>query len=341
VAADQSAFEIEYAGLTFERPELTRFRYRLEGLDPGWIDVGHRRAAYFSHVPPGSYRFVVIAANRDGIWNETGAVLPIVVVPPFYRTLWFQSLMAALVAAVAYFGHRRRIAAIKQEQALHDAYARRLIDAQEQDRKRIAAEIHDSLSQNLVLIGNWARQATAGDDATRHALGDISTTASTALREVQEIAYNLGPYQLDRLGFKRTIETLLTRATSASGIAFTPDLADVNGVMAKDVEVNVFRMIQESVNNVIKHSAATEAAVRVAHSDGALTVMVQDNGRGFATAAPETHGFGLVGLAERARILGGTFAIDSAPGFGTRIDISLPLPAQRGLNDAADSTGPR
>lgn len=341
ILPDQSAFEIEYAGLTFQRPELTRFKYRLEGLDTDWVDVGHRRAAYFSHVPPGTYRFVVMAANGDGTWNETGAVLPIVVVPPFYRTLWFQSLMVAVIVAVAYVGHRRRIGAIKQEQALHDAYARRLIDAQEQDRKRIAAELHDSLSQNLVLIGHWARQATARDEASRDALGDISTTASTALREVQEIAYNLGPYQLDRLGFKRTIETLLARATSASGITFTPDLADVTGAGAKDVEINVFRMIQESVNNVIKHSGATEATVRVANTGNALTVVVQDNGCGFDLAPTTGRGFGLVGLTERARILGGTLAIDSAPGFGTRIDISLPSGPQQGTDGIIDSTRTR
>ncbi|MDP1838277.1 MAG: two-component regulator propeller domain-containing protein, partial [Reyranella sp.] len=76
VTPNQTSFEIEYAALTFQRPELTRFRYRLEGLDADWVDVGHRRAAYFSHVPPGRYRFVVIAANRDGTWNQTGAALP-------------------------------------------------------------------------------------------------------------------------------------------------------------------------------------------------------------------------------------------------------------------------
>lgn len=350
IAPNQATFEIAYAGLTFRRPELTRFRYKLEGLDHDWIDVGARRTAYFSHVPEGRYTFRVIAANADGVWSEQDAALAVVVVPPFYRTVWFQAVLGLVVAGFAYGLHRSRVRTLEQQQALRDSYARQLIDAQERDRKRIAAEVHDSLSQNLVLIGNWARQVQPAVEhvSARGVLEDISTTAATALREVQEIAYNLGPYQLDRLGFQRTIETLVARAASASGIHFTTDVGAVNGLAAKDVEVSVYRMIQECVNNIMKHSGASEAAVRITRGDGHLAITIQDNGRGFERHRPEGapqggpgRGFGLVGLGERARILGGTCEIDSAPGFGTRVDVTLPLSPVNGDEGHVHSTGRR
>jgi hypothetical protein len=83
--------EIHYSGLSFINPELVKFKYRLEGLDKDWVDAGTRRTAYYAHLPPGKYIFRVIAANRDGVWNEEGATMQITVVPPFWRTWWFIS----------------------------------------------------------------------------------------------------------------------------------------------------------------------------------------------------------------------------------------------------------
>jgi hypothetical protein len=162
----QSTFEIRYAGLTFLRPELTRFRYKLEPLDESWVDAGSRRTAYFSHVPFGQYRFVVSAANRDGVWNEAGVSIPVVVVPPFWRTRWFEALVVVMIASAVFGLYRRRILAFRRTEALRENFARQLIDSQEEERKRIAAELHDSLAQSLVVIRNWAlmgAQAPADD----------------------------------------------------------------------------------------------------------------------------------------------------------------------------------
>lgn len=334
IRPDQVAFEINYAGLTYVQPELTRFRYKLEGLDADWVEAGNRRTAYFSHVPYGTYRFIVTAANRDGVWNETGAAIPVMVIPPFWSTRWFQvSMLLVLVIALA-AAYRRRILILEREQAVHEAFARQLIDSQETERKRIAAELHDSVGQTLIVINNSAlagiNAAATGDDEARNRWSTISTTAAAAINEVREIAYNLAPYQLDRLGLAETILDMLDRVSSASGITFTTDIGDVDGRLPKESETSVFRLVQESVNNIVKHSGATTAEVGLSIVADRLLIEVRDHGRGFDGAeAPLSgagrHGFGLNGLHERARMLGGTCVIESAPGAGTRVAIQIPV----------------
>src|SRR5206468_4300280 len=110
--------------------------------------AGTRRIAYYNHLPPGSYLFKVIAANSDGVWNETGASLPLTVVPPFWRTWWFYSLLLAGLAGLVVFGYERRVRAAQRAHAAQAAFARQLLESQEAERKRIAAELHDSLGQN-------------------------------------------------------------------------------------------------------------------------------------------------------------------------------------------------
>src|SRR5207247_6755078 len=113
VRPGQADLEIHYAGLSFITPEHMRFKYKLEGLDNDWLDVGTRRTAYYRYVPPGKYTFKVIAANRDGVWNTQGASVRIVVNPPFWRTWWFISLTIAIVAGLAFVGYQVRISQLK------------------------------------------------------------------------------------------------------------------------------------------------------------------------------------------------------------------------------------
>jgi signal transduction histidine kinase len=154
---------------------------------------------------------------------------------------------------------------------------------------------------------------------------------------VRAIAYNLRPLHLDRLGLTAVIEEMVEKMSTASGIQFFTDVAPLDGLFTKDGEINFYRVIQESVNNIVKHSQATKANVEILCENGAVQVTVRDNGRGFVAASstdsirpPVTRGLGLVGIAERVRILGGSHTILSAPGQGTTLSITIPIADQKG-----------
>jgi signal transduction histidine kinase/ligand-binding sensor domain-containing protein len=327
----QQNLEIYYAGLAFSRPEQVKFKYQLLSFDRDWVDAGTRRTAYYPQLPPGSYTFKVVADNGYGVWNMEGQTLSVIVLPPFYHTWWFVTVVSLTVAGMMALLWRLRVSQLQRAHAAQQAFSRQLIASQENERKRIAAELHDSLGQRLVIIKNLALILLNGSatDGGREQIDEISSEASQAIGEVKEISYNLRPHQLDRLGLTKALEALVKKAASASPIAFTSEIDDIDDVFPKQAEINFYRVAQESVSNVVKHSAATEASVTVRREDGRIALTVRDNGKGFVPepAQPEalSGGFGLVGISERATLLGGHATIQSTPGRGTTIGISIDL----------------
>jgi signal transduction histidine kinase/ligand-binding sensor domain-containing protein len=327
----QQNLEIYYAGLSFSRPEQVKFKYQMLSFDRGWVDAGTRRTAYYPQLPPGSYTFRVVADNGYGVWNMEGQSLSVIVLPPFYRTWWFVTIASLAVTGMIALIWRQRVSRFQRAHAAQQAFSRQLIASQERERKRIAAELHDSLGQRLVIIKNLALILLNGSavDGAREQIDEISAEASQAIGEVREISYNLRPHQLDRLGLTKAVEALVKKAASASPVAFTTEIDDIDGVFPKDAEINFYRVAQESVNNVVKHSAATEASVTVRREVGRIALTVRDNGKGFVPDPiqpdPPAGGFGLVGISERATLLGGHATIQSAPGRGTTVDISIDL----------------
>jgi signal transduction histidine kinase/ligand-binding sensor domain-containing protein len=323
--------DIDYTALSFLDSEHIRFRYKLEGLDRGWVEADTRRTAYYSHLPPGDYTFKVIAANSDGVWNLEGSQLRISVLPRFYQTWWFFVLAALAAAGTVYVFWQSRMSRLEHARAVQEAFSQQLIASQESERKRIAAELHDSLGQHLLIIKNWAVLALKGlstASSPKEPLTEISTTASKAIDEVREISYNLRPYQLEKLGLTTAIRDLAEQVASASAIRVTVEADDVDNVFPKDVEIGIYRMVQECLNNVVRHSHAAEARIAVTRRGDMVRLTVEDNGRGFTppdSRAPEPgrKGFGLLGISERARMMGGHAIIQSAPGAGTTVTISL------------------
>jgi signal transduction histidine kinase len=182
--------------------------------------------------------------------------------------------------------------------------------------------------KNRALLG-----AMQNGDGAKEQLQEISASASQSIDEVKQIAYNLRPHHLDKLGLGTSIEAMTDRIAASSDIAFTVTVPPMRRVVPKDQEINVYRIVQESLNNIVKHSGATKASIEISEEGPDLMITIADNGKGFDARAARTatigSGFGLAGVAERVSMLGGRHSIASTPGHGTTVTILLPKPVAK------------
>jgi len=265
------------------------------------------------------------------IWLRSPADVETLSGPPWWNWRRVASLIGVLLAvltAVLLWVHllRRRL-------ARQIAASQQILKRLEEERSRIAANLHDSLGQVLLAIKNQAVlaiQRPSDEAAVRERLGEISVATSQALEEVRQITHGLRPYQLDRLGLTQAMRATVSRASNTSPILFASRVEDIDANFDRDSEIHVYRIVQEAINNVLKHSAATEAAVVIKNRTNSVSLSIRDNGCGFDVAAmrssqPNDLGYGLNGIAERVRILGGNLTIDARPGEGTSLTVEIPI----------------
>jgi signal transduction histidine kinase/ligand-binding sensor domain-containing protein len=324
--------EFRYTGLSLSNPDRLVFRYRLENYDKDWVEAGSRRVAYYPRLPPGRYRFVVLAANRDGTWNEAGSSLDVRVRAPFYLSWWFRVAAALALTMLAVSIWYRREEAMARAQRSQAAFSRRLLESQEHERKRIAGELHDGLGQELLVVRNRALLALKHDGLSppaREQLTHITEVVDQSLEGVRRLAHNLTPLQLDHLGLTTSLRSMVEAMGETSGINFTGAIDEIDGLLPVEHQINLYRIVQEGLTNLVRHDGATAASVSLKTNGNSLRVTIQDNGKGFRVERDErgqlTGGFGLSGMAERIRILGGDADLESHPGSGTVITISVPL----------------
>ena len=329
---NRDSFEIRYTAPSFIKPEHIKFKYKLEGLDDAWIEATDRRTANYHRIPPGRYRFVVIAANSDGVWSTEGASVSIVIIPPFWWRWWFVTLAAGLVLATPLLIYRRysqrHLERVEKEKAAQEILSRKLIESQEAERKRIAGELHDGLGHSLLMIRNWAQvtlSKSPADEKVRKTLTDISETALQSVEEARRIAHHLRPHLIDSLGLTQAINSMLSHVADSSGVRFNCVVEPIDHLFAEEDEINIYRIVQECLNNIIKHSGATAANVTITKSLRAVVIEIEDNGCGFEVEASDAAGLGLKDIAERARILGAAHWIDSTLGKGTKVITKLSL----------------
>lgn len=326
---DQNIISFEFASLDYAAPNKNKYAYILEGFDDVWNYSGTNRTATYTNLDPGVYTFRVKGTNGDGVWNEAGTSIQVTVLPPYYKTWWFRGGMLFVVVGTVIVIVRRRFTALRREQHRQEEFSRQLLEQQEQDRERIAAELHDSLGQNLLVVKNravlGARAAEIQPQAKDH-FEFISTIISDSLKEVREISHNLRPYQLDRLGLTDTLHSTVQKVSESSSIVIERDIDDVDNVFTKEKEINIYRIVQESLNNIIKHSQATHAKLSVRRNNKTVSITVEDNGKGFLEQHQvDGKGFGMRGMNERVKILKGTMMFQSAPGKGTAVHFDIPI----------------
>ncbi len=332
LAHTENNFEIGFIGLSFIDEEAIQYRYRLAGADKNWTGPTYNTSITYGHLVPGSYTFEVKAINVDGVESIIPATLAIAILPPYWQTWWFYSLVGSIFIAVGPFVYWRRTRILQRERRAAEDFSRRLIESQEFERKRVAGELHDGLGQELIVIANRAQMALRGktDEKVKEQIRGIADTAGLAIETVREIAFNLSPFHLEQLGLTESLKSMIARVCEASDIRFTVDIDIIDHLFPSGKEINIYRIVQECVNNILKHSRATAGSVSVKKYDHSVRITVQDNGRGFDASkrirAGDREGYGLTGLAERIKVFKGTLRVDSTEGGGSVIHITLACP---------------
>ena len=220
-------------------------------------------------------------------------------------------------------------AAVRDSQKTLQALTSRVVHAQEDERRRIARELHDEIGQTLtaVAIGLDAVRRGALDERAVRQVEETRVAVDDALQRIREMSIGLRPLMLDDLGLPATLRWYLDGLAQKSGLAIQLSTAPAATRLCPEVEIACFRIVQEALTNVIRHAGATKVTVDVKQSSDRLSVAVTDNGRGFDVAALTSGtSLGLVGMQERARLLSGTISVVSAPGSGTTIEAVLHCP---------------
>jgi signal transduction histidine kinase/ligand-binding sensor domain-containing protein len=324
----QSNLEIDYTGITDGDPEELLFRYRLVGLDRQWTQAGTRRVALFSHLPPGNYHFEVEASSLAGFRSETTAAIPLSIVPRFYQRRSIQTLIGLLLLSAILGLTRLRHQNLLRSKTRQQAFARTLMASQEVERKRIAAELHDGLGQHLVLINNLSlmgSQASNRRADTGVLYERIAEQTSEAIDELRAISYNLRPYQLDRLGLTRAIQALSDQAREIFPGEWSEQIGDIDGAVEPELEIAFYRIVQECINNILKHAHATKASILLRRMNAHIKLEINDNGQGLPEASSAMIGFGMIGMRERAEALSGKLQMSVPEGGGTCVLVTVPV----------------
>ncbi len=329
----QNFFSFEFAALDYTIPGKNEHVYMLEGYDNDWVHARTRRYAAYTNLNGGEYVFRIKASNSDGVWNTEGRSVKIIITPPYWETWWARIIIAVFIIGSVYTLLQFRLAKLKKEKYSQQELSKRFIEFQEQERQRIAGELHDSLGQNLLIIKNALHQCEGQLDVQNpimEELREISELAQESIDEVREISYDLHPHTLDRLGLQKGIQSSINKFVQVTPINILQDIDEINNLFTSIEEIHIFRIIQEALNNVVKHSDATECKVTVKKQDSRLNLKVVDNGKGFdvvqsSLSRESFKSFGISNISERVKILNGELIIQSSPGNGTAITITIPI----------------
>lgn len=313
--------EFHFTALSFRVPERVRFRYRLAGLDPEWMEGGSERVAHYMNLDPGSYRFEVLAANDDGVWALEPATYAFRLAPHLWATSGFRLAAAAILGFAGFQLYRWRERWVKREFAAVLA-----------DRSRMAREIHDTLAQGLAGI---AIQLEAADetlastpDTSRRHLARALALARSSLAEARRSVLGLRPRALDESDLPAALRSTVDETAWGSELSVRVEVPTEPKALPRIVEDNLLRIAQEAVTNAVLHSRARTLRVELAYERYAVALRVVDDGIGFdpdAVFRSPGDRLGLVGMRERSEEMEGRLEVHSAPGAGTRLVLTVPL----------------
>jgi signal transduction histidine kinase len=311
--------EFRFTAPSLSAPGNVRFRWKLEGLDAAWSDPSPQRTATYATVPPGNYRFRVLACNGDGVWNETGAAVPFLIPPLWHERPAVWVAAAALAVMVAGFAVRSRYG--RRIELL------RLRSTLEHERARIAQDIHDDLGATLTQISLWSAfaQKRAEEGLAGH-LAKIRERSIDAVRSLDQIVWAVNPSNDTVKNFATYVCQMAGDFFRETAVACRIDLKEPveDGPLNADVRHHLVLAAREACTNALRHSGGTEVLLHVRAEEGRILIIVNDNGCGFDPAKITGESEGLTGMSRRLRSIGGRCEVRSAPGEGTQVQVEWP-----------------
>lgn len=314
-----SPIEIDYATVMLSAAHKVRFRYRLENFEDTWTDAGTRRQAIFTNLPPGDYRFRVMAIATDGTASESTATLAFVVQPAFTQTPWFLAGLALLFSLAVLSAWRLRLRYVQRQFAMviHE-------------RIRMSREIHDTLLQSLIGVALQLDALGAQDgvsEDSRASLTRVRRELEEDIRETRQSIWNLRSPKLEHADLASTLLEAGRRIAAGAPVIVRVSVDGTPRRLRLDVEQQILRITEQALVNAVRHGSASEVDVVLHFDRHAVRLTVTDNGRGFDQAqisGESNFHYGLASMRERAEELGGRFTLRTEPGRGTAIEASVP-----------------
>jgi signal transduction histidine kinase len=321
--------QLNYTALSLVAPEKNQFRYKLEGHDRDWQNVGTRRQAFFTDLAPGNYRFRVIASNNNGVWNKQGATLDFSIAPAYWQATWFRAACVVAFLMVLWTLYQLRLHQIARVFNVR-------LEERVSERTRIARDLHDTLLQNfqgllLRFQTVLALCETRPAEAKEVLRSSIDQTAQ-AITEGREAVQGLRASTVESNDLAQAITTLGEQLAAEAGSATSVGLCvEVEGTprnLHPIVRDEIYRVASEALRNAFRHAEAQQIEVEFRYDQRQFRLRVRDDGKGidatFLTAEGRTGHFGLHGMRERAKLMGGKLTVWTAAESGTEIELSIP-----------------
>ncbi len=330
----QNFFSFEFSSLSFVAPSNNLYAYKLEGLESDWVQTKNKRFARYTHIDPGNYVFRVKGTNNDGVWNEQGASIRIIISPPWWSTMWFR-LFAAFgfigsISGGAWYVSRRKL----KERIAQLEYERALMEERQHTREQIARDLHDEVASTLSSISLYSETVRSRPKKRlrdfENAIEKLSALSSEAKQSMEEVVWSLSPGH-------ETLKNLVDRIGDLSSqwcqdhslechLAFCVIPPDV--VVNEDVQKNLYLIFKEAMNNIIKYSGASSVELLSWFEDAVFYLSIRDNGKGIDTSSSKEKtmgGHGLKNMHIRAEKIGAILQITSTKDKGTEVSVQVKI----------------
>src|SRR6476646_6198945 len=327
-----NTLNFRFTVLSFSAPEKARFKYRLEPFYKDWVDAGTRRDAHYTNMPPGKYSFQVVAANSYGVLSQNPVRLNFVILPAFYETNWFRLLCAAMLVGMLWMLYQLRLSHIAHQFNM-------TLEARVSERTRIARELHDTLLQSfyglLMSFQTAARLLPGRPTEAKERLDHAIEQAEGAIMEGRDAVQGLRASMVQSNDLALAINTLgeelATDSNNHPSARFHVAVEGVPRDLHPILRDEIYRIAAEALRNAFRHAQAQQIEVEIRYDDQQFRLRVRDDGRGFDPAVSASQGreghYGLPGMSERAKIVGGKLTVWSEVDAGTEVDLQIPASA--------------